>query len=95
MTIILTHLLALYAIVAAPWLGRFFFEKTRRQILAGDPLAKVGLYCGIVVEQVIGTVVVLWLCFSAAISSFPEACLTLIVNDFNALVLGSLNHTEN
>ena len=68
MTIILTHLLALYAIVAAPWLGRFFFEKTRRQIRAGDPLAKVRLYCGIVVEQVIGTVVVLWLCFSAAIS---------------------------
>jgi membrane protease YdiL (CAAX protease family) len=68
MAVVLTHIVALYAIVAVPWLGRLLYQKARRRIRAGDPLAKVRLCREIVIEQVIGTVVVLWLCFSGAIS---------------------------
>jgi uncharacterized protein len=69
MTLVLTHVVALYAVVIAPWLGCFLFEQARRRIRAGDPLAKVTLYRLMVIEQVVGTMVVLWLCFSGAIST--------------------------
>jgi len=68
MAVVLTHSVALYAIVAVPWLGRLLYQKARWCIRAGDALAKVRLYRQIVIEQVIGTVVVLWLCFSGAVS---------------------------
>lgn len=68
MTIIFIHLLAIYAIVAAPWLSRLHVQKALRGMQAGDPLAKARLYRRIIIEQVVGTVVVLWLCFSGAIS---------------------------
>ena len=67
MTVVLTHLVALYAIVAAPWLGRILYQKARRGIEAGDPLAKVRLYRQFFVEQVIGTAVILGLCLRGAI----------------------------
>jgi hypothetical protein len=65
--VVLTHLVALYAIVAAPWLGRILYQKARRGIDAGDPLAKVRLYRQFFVEQVIGTALVLGLCLCGAI----------------------------
>lgn len=68
MTIVLTHLLAVYAIVVAPWLSLVFFEKARKRIEAGDPLAKVRLYQQIVTDQMLGTALALGLCFSGAIS---------------------------
>ena len=67
MTIVLTHLLAVYAIVAAPWLSLVLSEKTRKRIEAGDPLAKVRLYQQILIDQIVGTSLALWLCFSGAI----------------------------
>lgn len=67
MTLVAIHLLAVYAIVAAPWLGRVLFEKARRCIEAGDSMAKVRLYWRIMLEQAITTAFVLWLCFSGAL----------------------------
>jgi len=67
MAVVLTHIVALYAILAAPWLGRFLYQKARRGIEAGDPLAKVRLYRQFFIEQMIGTAVVLGLCLSGAI----------------------------
>lgn len=67
MTFALAHLLAIYAIVAAPWLGRILYQKTLRSMRAGDPLAKVRLYRQIIVEHVVTAAFTLWLCFSGAI----------------------------
>jgi uncharacterized protein len=67
MAIVLTHLVAAYAILAAPWLGRFLYEKTRKGIAAGDLRAKIKLYRVLVIDQIVTTIVVLWLCFSGAI----------------------------
>lgn len=67
MTFALTHLLAVYAIVAAPWLSRFLVQRALRGMRAGDPLAKVRLYRQIVIDQILGTALALWLCFSGAI----------------------------
>lgn len=64
---ILTHLIAAYAILAAPWLGRALYQKTRKRIEAGDLMAKVKLYRVLLIEQIVSTIVVLWLCFSGAI----------------------------
>lgn len=59
---VLMHLLAAYAVVAAPSLGRIWYEKARRRIAAGVRGAKVRLYREIVVEQIIttGLVLLLW-----------------------------------
>jgi membrane protease YdiL (CAAX protease family) len=59
LAIALTHLLAGYAVLAAPWLGRVWYEKARRRIASGLPDAKVRLYRGLVVEQIITAVVLL------------------------------------
>ncbi len=69
MAIILSHLLAFYVVLVGPWLGRISFQKARRRIQSGDPLAKVRFYREIVVEQVVTTGVVLWLWLSGAISA--------------------------
>jgi uncharacterized protein len=66
--IAVVHLLAVYAIVAAPFLGRAWYEKARRRIEAGDRLAKIKLYRAIVLDQIITTVVVLGLRLFGGIS---------------------------
>ena len=67
MTIVLTHLLAIYAIVAAPWLSRVLYQRWRRSAEAGDPMAKIRFYRQFLTEHVLTTAVILWLCFSGAI----------------------------
>jgi membrane protease YdiL (CAAX protease family) len=59
MTHLLSHLLAAYAIVVAPWLGCIGYQKARKRFLAGDRLAKVKLYRQGVAEQVVTIAVVL------------------------------------
>jgi uncharacterized protein len=66
-TTILMHLLAAYAVVAAPWLGRVLYQRTLRRIREGDPLAKIKMYRMIVTDQVITTALLLWLGLSGAI----------------------------
>jgi len=56
---LLTHVLAAYLILAAPWLGRLWYQRARKRIESGEPGAKVGLYRGMVVEQAVTTCVVL------------------------------------
>jgi uncharacterized protein len=68
MTITFVHLLAAYAIVAAAFLGRAWYERARRRIEAGDGQAKLKLYRAIVLEQIITTLVVLGLWFFGGIS---------------------------
>ncbi len=60
--LVLVHLLAAYAVVAAPSLGRIWYEKARRRIAASVRGAKVRLYREIVAEQIIttGLVLLLW-----------------------------------
>jgi membrane protease YdiL (CAAX protease family) len=62
MPTILMHLLAAYAVLAGPLLGRMMYQRVRRQIAAGVPNAKVRLYRELVVEQIIttGVVLALW-----------------------------------
>jgi uncharacterized protein len=59
MALILTHLLAAYAVLAGPWLGYLWYQRVRRQIAAGVPDAKVRMYSNLVAEQVVTTGVVL------------------------------------
>lgn len=61
MTLVLTHLLAAYAVLAAPWLGHIWYQRARRRIASGAPDAKVRLYRGAAVEQIISTAVVLFI----------------------------------
>lgn len=61
MTLVLAHLLAAYAVLAAPWLGYISFRRARRLIATGVPGAKVRLYREIVIEQILMTVVVVLL----------------------------------
>jgi membrane protease YdiL (CAAX protease family) len=72
---ILGHLLAAYAVLAAPWLGRLWYEKARRKVAAGLPNAKVDLYRQLVVEQIVGTslVAVIW-----RLGAIPENTLGLV-----------------
>ena len=67
MAIALTHLLAIYIVLVAPWLSRVLFERARKRVEAGDRLAKVRLYRPIVIDQIGSTALVVWLCFSGAI----------------------------
>ena len=62
MTVVLAHLLAAYAVLVTPWLGRIWDQRARKRIAAGVPDAKVRLYRSLVVEQIItsGVVLVLW-----------------------------------
>jgi uncharacterized protein len=61
MVVIFGHLLAAYAVLAAPWLGRYWYQKARRRIASGAPDAKVRLYRGLAVEQIVSTAVVLFI----------------------------------
>jgi CAAX protease family protein len=73
---ILGHLLAAYAILAAPWLGRLWYERARKKVAAGLPNAKIELYRQLVVEQIVGTslVVAIW-----RLDAIPGSALGLVV----------------
>jgi|HubBroStandDraft_4_1064222.scaffolds.fasta_scaffold11913_3 membrane protease YdiL (CAAX protease family) len=75
MTIVLMHLLAAYAVLAGPWLGRMMYQRVRRQIAAGVLDAKVRFYRQLVVEQIITTSLVLFLWRSGRI---PAVSLGLV-----------------
>src|SRR3984957_262191 len=72
---IFSHLLAAYAILGAPWLGRWGYEKARKKVAAGLPNAKVDLYRQLVVEQIVGTSLVVAICRLGAI---PGSALGLV-----------------
>jgi len=57
--LVFTHLLAAYAVLAAPWLGCVWYQKARRRIAAGLADAKVRLYRELAAEQTVSTGVVL------------------------------------
>jgi uncharacterized protein len=59
MTTILTHLLAAYTILAAPWLTCYWIQKTRERVRAGVADAKLPLYRGILLEQIVSTLAIL------------------------------------
>ena len=63
MAIVIAHLLAAYAVVAAPGLGYILYRRAHERMLAGDPLAKIKLHRAILIEQVLTTAIVitLWL----------------------------------
>jgi uncharacterized protein len=61
MTHLLSHLLAAYTVLAAPWLGCIVYQSARKRFLSGDRSAKTRLYRSGVVEQIITTGVVLGL----------------------------------
>jgi len=62
LALVLTHLLAAYAVLAMPWLGRIWYQKARRRIESGLPDAKARLYRNLVVEQIVtaGAVLTIW-----------------------------------
>jgi uncharacterized protein len=57
----LSHLLAAYAVLVAPWLSCVLYQRARKRFLAGDRLAKVRFYRSGVAEQIVTTVLVLGL----------------------------------
>jgi uncharacterized protein len=63
MAMIISHLLAAYAVLIAPSLSCVLYQRARKRLLAGDRLAKVRFYRSGVVEQVVTTALVLalWL----------------------------------
>jgi uncharacterized protein len=64
MTHSLSHLIAAYTVLAAPWLGCIVYQRAKRRFLSGDRLAKVRLYRSGIVEQIVMTTLVLGLwCF--------------------------------
>lgn len=68
MAIVLTHLLAVYVIVAEPLLGLSWFRSARQRMQAGDARAKVRLYRTIFMSLSFSTAAIGWLCLSGAIS---------------------------
>ncbi len=69
MTTALMHLLAIYAVLAAPWLGQIEFQQARKRMAAGLPDAKVRLYRSLVVEQIVSSCAVLFLWRSGRVSA--------------------------
>jgi uncharacterized protein len=61
MTMVLTHLLAAYTILAAPWLGCYWIQKTRERVRAGTADAKLPLYRALLLEQIASALVILGL----------------------------------
>jgi uncharacterized protein len=59
MATVLAHLLAVYVILAAPPLSRYWYQKARERVRAGAADAKLRLYRGLVLEQIVSTLVVL------------------------------------
>ncbi len=60
--VVLTHLLAIYATLAAPWLGCMWYRKARLKLAAGLSNAKLRMYQEVVAEQIVttGAVLALW-----------------------------------
>ncbi len=58
---LIAHLLAAYAIVVAPSLSCFTYQKAKKHFQAGDPMAKVRLYREWIAEQAVTTALVLGL----------------------------------
>lgn len=59
MAIVLAQFLMAYIVIAAPWLGRYWYEKARKRVQSGEPNAKLRLYRSIVTEQVVCSAVIL------------------------------------
>jgi membrane protease YdiL (CAAX protease family) len=59
MTTFLSHLSAAYCVLAAPWLGIWWYQRARKRIAAGAPDAKVRMYRETVAEQIVTAAVVL------------------------------------
>jgi uncharacterized protein len=70
MTRLLSHLLAAYAVLIAPWLSCVLYQRARKRLLAGDRLAKVRFYRSGVAEQIVTTALVLALWLWGGISRF-------------------------
>lgn len=62
LAMILSHLLAAYIVLAAPWLGHLWYQRARKRVDAGDPLAKVRLYRELIIEQIVTTALICTLC---------------------------------
>jgi len=75
MTVVLAHLLAVYVVLAAPWVGCLLYQKARKRIASGVADAKVRLYRSLVGEQIVtaGVVLALW-----RIGRIPATSLGLI-----------------
>lgn len=69
MIVVLIHLSAAYAVLAAPWLSCVWYQKVRRQLAAGVPDAKLRFYRELVVEQIATTGLILLLWRSGRISA--------------------------
>jgi hypothetical protein len=74
MIVLLSHLLAAYMVLAAPWVGCLWYRNARKRIASGDRDAKVKLYRSLVAEQIATTAAVLALWGSGAV---PAASLGL------------------
>lgn len=63
MFIVLQHLLAAYAVLCEPFLGRIWYEKAKKRIAAGEPQARLRFYRELFTEQIgtIAAVFGLWL----------------------------------
>lgn len=85
MAVILSHLLAAYAILLAPWLGHVYYRRAQRRIASGVPDAKLRLYQSMAVEQIGCTAVVLaiW-----RLGRIPAASLGLVAPRSWGLTLG-------
>jgi len=59
LTTVLAHALAAYIGLAASWLGHVWYRRVQRQLAAGLPDAKIGLYRGLLADQILTTAVVL------------------------------------
>jgi len=79
MAMILAHFLAAYLVLAAPWLGRYWYEKARKRIQFREPNAKLHLYRALVVEQVVSSAAILafW-----RLGQIPAASLGLCATRF-------------
>jgi uncharacterized protein len=65
---LISHGLALFAIVLAPWLSRILYQRVRQAIEAGDARARIRLYRVILATQVLTTAIVLGLWVLGGIS---------------------------
>ena len=68
-SLILSHGLAIYAILAAPWLGCRWYRKARNRIASGVADAKVRMYREVVAEQIITALMVFAIWKSGDISA--------------------------
>jgi membrane protease YdiL (CAAX protease family) len=69
MPLLAIHLVAAYAVLAAPWLAWWSYQRAKRKIESGTPDAKLQLYRAIVTEQVVSTAVILMICRLSQISA--------------------------